>query len=75
MDSRQVTKTKPKRITAMRSSTRDNVEGKMRQAKGKLKEAAGRMVGNRDLQAEGKEENIDGKVQEKRGQIKKVLGR
>jgi uncharacterized protein YjbJ (UPF0337 family) len=55
----------------MRSSTKDIAEGKMHQVKGKLKEAVGKTVGNRDLKAEGKDENLDGKVQEKIGQIKK----
>ena len=57
----------------MKSSTRDNAEGKMHQVKGKLKEVAGRIVGNQDLEAEGKVENLEGKVQEKIGQIKKVV--
>jgi uncharacterized protein YjbJ (UPF0337 family) len=57
----------------MKSSTRDNAEGKMHQVKGKLKEAAGIIIGNRDLEAEGKGEKLEGQVQEKLGQIKKVL--
>ena len=59
----------------MKSSTRDNAEGKLHQAKGKIKEAVGNMVGNCNMRAEGKIENIDGKLQEKRGQIKKVMGK
>lgn len=59
----------------MKSSTTDNAEGKMHQAKGKVKEVVGKAVGNRDLQAEGKDENLGGKMQEKVGQIKKVIGR
>jgi uncharacterized protein YjbJ (UPF0337 family) len=59
----------------MKSSTKDNVEGKMHQVKGTIKEVAGRIVGNSDLEAEGKEENTDGKVQEKIGDIKKVVGK
>jgi uncharacterized protein YjbJ (UPF0337 family) len=57
----------------MKSSTKDNAEGKMHQVKGKIKEVAGEIVGNRDLEAEGKYENLAGKVQEKLGQVKKVL--
>ncbi|MDQ1256508.1 MAG: hypothetical protein QG656_1104 [Candidatus Hydrogenedentes bacterium] len=59
----------------MKSSTRDNAEGKMHQAKGTLKEVAGRMAGDIDLEAEGKAEHLDGKVQEKVGQVKKVMGK
>ncbi|MBF0100671.1 MAG: CsbD family protein, partial [Desulfobacterales bacterium] len=49
----------------MKSSIRDNAEGKMHQVSGKIKEVAGQVVGNRDLEAKGKNENLDGKVQEK----------
>ena len=55
----------------MKSSTQDNAEGKMHQAKGKIKEVVGKIAGNRDLEAEGKGENLGGKVQEKIGQVKK----
>ena len=57
----------------MKSSSRDTAEGKLHQAKGKIKEVAGKAVGNRDLEAEGKAEGVDGKVQEKIGQIKDVV--
>lgn len=59
----------------MKSSTKDNAEGKMHQVKGKIKDAVGKIVGNSDLEAEGKVENLAGKVQEKIGQIKKVVGK
>ena len=58
----------------MKSSTEDNLEGKMHQVKGKMKDAVGKIVGNRDLEAEGKAENLAGKVQEKFGKIKKIVG-
>jgi uncharacterized protein YjbJ (UPF0337 family) len=57
----------------MKSSTQDKAEGKMHQVKGKIKEAVGKVVGNKDLEAEGKGENFEGKVQEKVGDVKKVL--
>jgi len=59
----------------MKSSTKDNAEGKMHQVKGKIKEVAGRIIGNDDLEDEGKNENTGGKVQEKIGQIKKVVNK
>jgi uncharacterized protein YjbJ (UPF0337 family) len=59
----------------MKSSTRDNAEGKMHQVKGKVKETVGRVVKDRDLEAEGIVENIGGKAQEKIGEIKKVVGK
>jgi uncharacterized protein YjbJ (UPF0337 family) len=46
----------------------------MRQAKGKVKEVVGKVVGNRDLENEGKGEKLDGKIQKKVGQIEKLIG-
>jgi uncharacterized protein YjbJ (UPF0337 family) len=43
--------------------------------KGKIKEVAGKVSMNPDLEAEGKGENKTGKVQEKIGKIKKVFGK
>ncbi len=57
----------------MKPSTKDNAEGKMHQVKGAIKEVAGKIVNNRNLEAEGKVEKLDGKVQEKIGQIEKVV--
>ena len=59
----------------MKSSTKDNAEGKMHQVKGKVKETVGKVVGNDDLEAEGKVEKLDGKIQEKIGQVEKVVGK
>ena len=59
----------------MKSSTQDKAEGKWHEVKGKIKQVAGKAVGNRDLEAEGKAENVDGKVQEKIAEIKAVIGR
>ena len=58
----------------MKSSTRDNAEGSLHKVKGKVKETVGKIVGNTDLETEGKIEKIEGKIQEKRGRIKKTLG-
>ena len=57
----------------MKSSTKDKVEGTFHDAKGKVKEMAGKITDNPKLEAEGKVEKIAGKVQEKVGQVKKVL--
>jgi uncharacterized protein YjbJ (UPF0337 family) len=43
--------------------------------KGKVKEVAGKVIDNPELEAEGTDEKIAGKVQEKIGQVKKVLGK
>ena len=59
----------------MKSSNQDNAEGTWHQVKGKIKEIAGKAVGKRDLENEGKAENVGGKVQEKIGEIKEVVGK
>lgn len=59
----------------MKSSTKDQAEGKFHKVKGEIKEIAGKVSENPRLEAEGKDEKIAGKVQEKIGQVKKVLGK
>jgi uncharacterized protein YjbJ (UPF0337 family) len=59
----------------MKSSTKDQAEGKFHKVKGKLEELAGKITDNPKLEVEGKYEKIAGKVQEKVGQIKKVAGK
>jgi uncharacterized protein YjbJ (UPF0337 family) len=59
----------------MKSSIRDKTEGKWHKVKGKIKQIAGKAVGNRNLEAEGKAENVGGKVQEKIGEVKDVGGK
>ena len=58
----------------MKSSMKDKVKGTFHETKGKVKEMAGEISDNPELEAKGKAENIAGKVQEKIGQVKKVLG-
>ena len=58
----------------MKSSTKDKVEGTFHDAKGKVKEMAGKITDNPKLDAKGKAEKIAGKVQKKVGQVEKVLG-
>ena len=63
------------RRNTMKSSTKDQAEGKFHKVKGKVKEVAGKLSDNPELEAEGTDEKIAGKVQEKIGQVKKVLGK
>ena len=58
----------------MKSSMKDKVKGTFHDAKGKVKEMAGKITDNPKLEAKGKAEKIAGKVQKKIGQVKKVLG-
>ena len=59
----------------MKSSTKDQAEGKFHKVKGKIKEIAGKLGMNFNLEAEGKDEKRAGKIQEKIGQVEKVLGK
>ena len=59
----------------MKSSMKDKVEGTLHEAKGKVKEVAGEISDNPNLEAKGKSEKIAGKVQEKIGQVQKVFGK
>ncbi len=59
----------------MKSSTKDQAEGTFHEVKGKVKEVAGELSDDPDLEAEGTGETIAGKVQKKIGQVKKVLGK
>ena len=59
----------------MNSSTHDKVKGTAKEAVGKVKEEAGKAIGNPDLRDRGTAEKVDGKVQRKVGDVKKVLGK
>jgi len=59
----------------MKPSTKDQIEGKFHEVKGKIKEAAGKLGDNPELEGEGVGEKIAGKAQQKIGQVKKVLGK
>ena len=58
----------------MKSSKQDKAESMFHEVKGKVKEVAGKLSNDPNLEAEGTGEKIAGKVQEKVGQVKKVLG-
>ena len=55
----------------MKSSNRDKAEGTFHEAKGNVKEMAGKITDNPKLEAKSKAENIAGKVQGKRHTKKK----
>ena len=59
----------------MKSSTKNQAKGKFHNVKGTIKEIAGKVSLNSDLEAEGKSEKRAGKVQEKIGDIEKVVGK
>jgi uncharacterized protein YjbJ (UPF0337 family) len=57
----------------MKSSTTDQVKGKLHEIKGKVKEKAGQVTNNPNLEVEGQTEKFAGQVQKKVGQIEKVF--
>ena len=59
----------------MKPSTKDEIQGKVHEVKGNVKEKAGQLTNNPDLEAEGQGEKIGGKFQKKIGQVEKVLGK
>ena len=58
----------------MKSSTKDKVKGTLHEAKGNVKEMAGKITDNPKLEAKGIAEKIAGKAQGKIGEVKKVFG-
>ena len=59
----------------MKSGMKDKVEGTFHEAKGKVKEVAGKITDNPKLEISGRAEKIAGQVQAKVGEVKKVLGK
>ncbi|MGA8871947.1 MAG: CsbD family protein [Candidatus Acidiferrales bacterium] len=55
------------------ASTKGDIKGKAREVKGIVKEKAGQLTNNSDLEAEGQDEKTGGKVQKKIGQVATVL--
>jgi uncharacterized protein YjbJ (UPF0337 family) len=58
----------------MKISTQDKVKGAAKRVSGTVKEVAGKMIGSRRLQDEGKAEKAEAKIQGKVGEIEKLLG-
>jgi uncharacterized protein YjbJ (UPF0337 family) len=64
-----------KELAMLKPGTQDQVEGKLHDVKGKVKEEAGKLINDPDLEADGEAEEIAGKIQNKIGQMKKVFGK
>ena len=52
---------------------KDRIEGSAKQAKGAIKEAAGKLIGDAKLEADGKADTAKGKIQNTIGNIKDTL--
>jgi uncharacterized protein YjbJ (UPF0337 family) len=57
----------------MRPSTKNEIAGKVHEVKGRIKEKAGRLTNDPDLEGEGLGEKVAGTVQKKIGQLQKVV--
>lgn len=71
-------RSRPKKVSErrrkqMRPSTKDQIEGKLHELKGKVKEKAGQVTNAPSLEAEGQAEKIGGKIQKKVGQVEKLF--
>ena len=53
---------------------KDEVKGKGKQIKGKMKDKAGEVFNDPELEAEGEAEHLAGKVQEKGGEARRKVG-
>jgi uncharacterized protein YjbJ (UPF0337 family) len=53
---------------------KDEFKGKVDNMKGRVKEAAGSLTGNKEKQAEGTVERVGGAAREKVGEIKREFG-
>jgi uncharacterized protein YjbJ (UPF0337 family) len=49
---------------------KDQVKGRVKEAEGKIKEVAGKLVGNEKMEAKGKVEKVLGRAQAKFGDVK-----
>ena len=53
---------------------RDELEGKLDQAKGKTKETIGRVIDDEELEAEGRADDAGGNIQEGFGKARRKVG-
>ena len=66
---------RPKEIATMKSSTKDQIAGKIHELKGKVKESIGKATDNPKLESEGSSEKISGSIQKGIGKVEKILGK
>jgi uncharacterized protein YjbJ (UPF0337 family) len=57
----------------MKPSTENQIAGKVHEVKGEIKEKAGHLINDPDLEGEGIGEKIAGKIRRKIGQLQKVI--
>jgi uncharacterized protein YjbJ (UPF0337 family) len=52
---------------------KDQIQGRVEQVKGAVKEATGKVIGNKELEVEGRIDKTTGKVQSGFGDVKEKL--
>jgi uncharacterized protein YjbJ (UPF0337 family) len=57
----------------IKPSTENQIEGKVHEVKGTIKEAVGELTNDSDLEGEGLGEKIAGKIQNKIGLVEKAI--
>ena len=58
----------------MKQSTDDRTTGKLHEVRGAIRQKAGELTGDPNLEADGRDEKNAGKVQKVVGKIEKVVG-
>jgi uncharacterized protein YjbJ (UPF0337 family) len=53
---------------------KDEIKGKGKQIEGAIKDKAGKLIGNPNLEAKGKAERVAGKIEEKVGKARRKTG-
>jgi len=71
---REPNRTENQEPTMIKPSTKDELDGELHDLKGAVKQKAGKLMNDPDLEAEGQTEKIGGKIQKKVGKVEKVLG-
>jgi uncharacterized protein YjbJ (UPF0337 family) len=54
---------------------KDRIKGALKQAKGSVKDATGKVLGDAKLQADGKADKVEGKIQNTFGSLKDAAKR
>jgi uncharacterized protein YjbJ (UPF0337 family) len=57
----------------MKTGTQNEIAGKAHELKGKIKEKAGQLTNNPDLEGKGISERVAGTVQKKLGQVQRIF--
>jgi len=57
-----------------KDGAKEQAGGKFQKVKGRVKEAAGNLTGNEDLEAEGEADQVEGNIRDKVGEAGRKIG-